>query len=93
MNSNARNTRHADEETPLLGRPGPGKDSDAGRFGLKLKKHLTANVSKNWADAVLLWCYIITGLLDSSAVFIWGSFVSMQTGEWQLGGRGSQLVF
>ncbi|KAJ4289588.1 hypothetical protein N0V90_010917 [Kalmusia sp. IMI 367209] len=81
MNSNARNNRRADEETPLLGRSGPGKDSDAGRFGLKLKKHLTANVSKNWADAVLLWCYIITGLLDSSAVFIWGSFVSMQTGN------------
>jgi hypothetical protein len=28
-----------------------------------------------------LFGYIITGLLDSSAVFIWGSFVSMQTGE------------
>jgi hypothetical protein len=30
---------------------------------------------------VLLFGYIITGLLDSSAVFIWGSFVSMQTGQ------------
>jgi hypothetical protein len=39
---------------------------------------MAADVSKNW---VLLFCYIITGLLDSSAVFIWGSFVSMQTGE------------
>jgi uncharacterized membrane protein YoaK (UPF0700 family) len=38
-------------------------------------------VSRNWADAVLLFCYVITGLLDSSAVFIWGSFVSMQTGN------------
>jgi hypothetical protein len=42
---------------------------------------MAADVSKNWADLVLLFCYIITGLLDSSAVFIWGSFVSMQTGE------------
>lgn len=32
-------------------------------------------------DLLLLFCYIITGLLDSSAVFIWGSFVSMQTGN------------
>jgi hypothetical protein len=45
-----------------------------------MKKHFTCDVSKSWADAVLLFCYIITGLLDSSAVFIWGSFVSMQTG-------------
>lgn len=42
---------------------------------------MAADVSKSWADLVLLFCYIITGLLDSSAVFIWGSFVSMQTGE------------
>lgn len=65
--------RVADEETPLLGRPN-GKSSGS------LRKHLTADVSKNWADLVLLFGYIITGLLDSSAVFIWGSFVSMQTG-------------
>ncbi|KAJ5157907.1 uncharacterized protein N7482_009007 [Penicillium canariense] len=32
-------------------------------------------------DLLLLFCYVITGLLDSSAVFIWGSFVSMQTGN------------
>ncbi|KAF2024980.1 hypothetical protein EK21DRAFT_93619 [Setomelanomma holmii] len=68
--------RATDEQTPLLGRTS-GKSSAA----LQLKKHLGADVSKNWADLVLLFCYIITGLLDSSAVFIWGSFVSMQTGN------------
>jgi hypothetical protein len=68
--------RASDEETPLLGRPN-GKISAPS----KLRKHMAADVSKNWADLVLLFCYIITGLLDSSAVFIWGSFVSMQTGE------------
>jgi hypothetical protein len=65
-----------DEQTPLLGRPN-GKNSASSQ----LRKHMAADVSKNWADLVLLFCYIITGLLDSSAVFIWGSFVSMQTGE------------
>jgi hypothetical protein len=69
--------RAADEETPLLGRAG--KSSDGTRSA-RLRRHMTVNVSKRWADIVLLFCYIITGLLDSSAVFIWGSFVSMQTG-------------
>lgn len=47
----------------------------------RLHKHFTADISKSWADIALLGCYIITGLLDSSSVFIWGSFVSMQTGK------------
>ncbi|KAL1602478.1 hypothetical protein SLS60_005894 [Paraconiothyrium brasiliense] len=85
MTSNAQNhrDRRADEETPLLGngRSGPAKDADEVGLGTKLKKHFGANVNKNWADLVLLFCYVITGLLDSSAVFIWGSFVSMQTGN------------
>ena len=72
----------ADEETPLLGRNGPagGKSDNRGAMQ-QLKRHMNADVTKNWADLVLLYCYIVTGLLDSSAVFIWGSFVSMQTGE------------
>jgi hypothetical protein len=76
MTSRTSAARNSDEETPLLGRPN-GKSSTPS----KLRKHMAADVSKNWADLVLLFCYIITGLLDSSAVFIWGSFVSMQTGE------------
>lgn len=64
-----------DEETPLLGRVAKKSEST------RLRRHLSQDVSRNWADAVLLFGYIITGLLDSSAVFIWGSFVSMQTGE------------
>ncbi|KAF2878464.1 hypothetical protein BDV95DRAFT_624901 [Massariosphaeria phaeospora] len=69
----------SDEETPLLGRPG--KSAAGSRVLNQLKRHMTANISKEWADLVLLFCYIITGLLDSSAVFIWGAFVSMQTGN------------
>jgi hypothetical protein len=74
MPSRASAMRGDSEQTPLLGNNSHGKNS-------ALRAHFAADVSKNWADLVLLFCYIITGLLDSSAVFIWGSFVSMQTGK------------
>jgi hypothetical protein len=77
-NRTSQNGRGADEETPLLRRPH--KSSDASHWGW-FKDHMNEEISKNWADLILLWCYIITGLLDSSATVIWGSFVSMQTGE------------
>jgi len=76
--SSSHNHRAADEETPLLRRPPKG--FDAPRWN-QLKKHMNEEISKDWADLILLWCYIITGLLDSSATVIWGSFVSMQTGN------------
>lgn len=40
-----------------------------------------ADVSRDWGDAVLVLCYLITGLLDSTAISHWNSFVSMQTGK------------
>ncbi|EJT71094.1 hypothetical protein GGTG_12115 [Gaeumannomyces tritici R3-111a-1] len=46
-----------------------------------VRQKLTVDVRRDWADLVLLFCYIITGLLDSSSISIWGSFVSMQTGN------------
>jgi len=59
----------------------PNQDNGTGSSVVtRLHKHFTADISKSWADIALLGCYIITGLLDSSSVFIWGSFVSMQTG-------------
>lgn len=76
--------RASDEETPLLG-AAPGKSS-------ALREHLAADVSKRWADVVLLFCYVITGLLDSSAVFIWGSFVSMQTGGQRLASAAANML-
>lgn len=45
------------------------------------RKTMTADVRRDWADLVLLACYIITGLLDSASISTWGSFVSMQTGQ------------
>lgn len=61
------------EEQPLLG--GAGKPSRR-----PLRKLMTAEVSRSWADLVLLLCYVVTGLLDSASTQVWGAFVSMQTG-------------
>ncbi|KAI0406806.1 hypothetical protein F4802DRAFT_76921 [Xylaria palmicola] len=63
-----------DEEQPLLG--GGGRSAKLG-----WRKAMTVDVSRDWADLVLLVCYIITGLLDSASISTWGSFVSMQTGN------------
>jgi hypothetical protein len=68
------------EGAALLRKPSNQQDAKA-PLRARLHAHFTANVSKSWADIALLGCYIITGLLDSSSVFIWGSFVSMQTGK------------
>ncbi|RQM04584.1 hypothetical protein DH86_00004128, partial [Scytalidium sp. 3C] len=66
----------ADEEQPLLGRK-PAAPSVVTRF----RNSLMSDVRRDWADVVLLFCYLITGLLDSSSISMWGSFVSMQTGN------------
>lgn len=47
----------------------------------RLLRYLQHELDPQNGDLLLLFCYIITGLLDSSAVLIWGSFVSMQTGN------------
>lgn len=78
QNGFAANNTNA-ERAPLLGKPST-HDDGKGSVTTRLSKHWNAEVSKSWADIALLGCYIITGLLDSSSVFIWGSFVSMQTG-------------
>ncbi|KAK3389682.1 hypothetical protein B0H63DRAFT_499640 [Podospora didyma] len=46
-----------------------------------LWRRMAVDVNRDWGDLVLLLCYVITGLLDSSSISIWGSFVSMQTGN------------
>ncbi|RAL03292.1 YoaK family protein [Aspergillus ibericus CBS 121593] len=67
----------AQESDPLLGPRHGSKASSLGR----LRHHLRTEIDPHRADLLLVFCYVITGLLDSSAVFIWGSFVSMQTGN------------
>lgn len=70
-----RDDRQPDEERPLLGTSKP--RSLASRW----RKYLVADVNRDWADVILILCYFITGLLDSSSISVWGSFVSMQTGK------------
>jgi hypothetical protein len=66
-----------DEEQPLLGLRAPEAPHSPWR------RRMTVDVDRTRADVVLLLCYVITGLLDSSSISIWGSFVSMQTGSHQ----------
>lgn len=63
----------SDETQALLGRK-PKSES-------WLRKKLLVDARRDWADAMLLGCYIITGILDSASISTWGAFVSMQTGE------------
>ncbi|KAL6413458.1 hypothetical protein AUP68_02972 [Ilyonectria robusta] len=89
-NGTAGNGRHngrvVDENAPLLSRSSPRK----GRVGLRAR--MGAEVSCSWADAVLLACYLVTGLLDSCSIQVWGSFVSMQTGKSRTALRVQQLA-
>lgn len=62
-----------DERQPFLGGGKPSRLAG-------LRRRLMVDISRDWADIVLVLCYLITGLLDSASTSIWGSFVSMQTG-------------
>ncbi|KAK3311082.1 uncharacterized protein B0T15DRAFT_507677 [Chaetomium strumarium] len=65
----------SDEETPLL------RNRSTKPSVSRWRRHLTADVSRKHVDVILLLCYLITGLLDSASISVWGSFVSMQTGN------------
>ncbi|KAK0656212.1 hypothetical protein B0T16DRAFT_424849 [Cercophora newfieldiana] len=68
-------SRQPDEERPLLGASKPRS------LASRVRRYLVVDVNRDWADVVLILCYFITGLLDSSSISVWGSFVSMQTGN------------
>jgi uncharacterized membrane protein YoaK (UPF0700 family) len=61
-----------DEEQPLLG----GRSTKS-----KWRNAMMTDIDRDWADTILLACYVVTGLLDSASISTWGSFVSMQTGN------------
>jgi uncharacterized membrane protein YoaK (UPF0700 family) len=65
------------DRQPLLQR----KPQQLRSMPARIIRNLRAEVSRDWADLVLLLCYIVTGLLDSSSIQAWGAFVSMQTGN------------
>ena len=66
-----------DEESPLLGNRKPPGQSQV----VRVRKCLGQEINRDWADLVLLGCYVVTGLLDSASTQVWGAFVSMQTGR------------
>lgn len=70
----------ADEAQPLLNGDGNSRATPKNLVN-RLNKAARAEIKRDWADVVLIFCYIITGLLDSASISIWGSFVSMQTGR------------
>lgn len=75
-NPNHNAPSHADEETHTLLSNKPRH-----RGTSSWTKYLCADLSRKNADLILLFTYITTGLLDSTATAVWGSFVSMQTGN------------
>ena len=77
QNGSPRGRAGADEESQSLLR----RDSQAVTTSSRFSAYMKQEVDTRWGDVILLLCYVITGLLDSSAVAIWGAFVSMQTGN------------
>ncbi|KUI67567.1 hypothetical protein VM1G_03051 [Cytospora mali] len=69
-----------EEDRPLLNGVF-GQRHNAKSFTGRIRKAAKDEVKRESAELMLILCYIITGLLDSSSVSIWGSFVSMQTGN------------
>jgi uncharacterized membrane protein YoaK (UPF0700 family) len=74
--SDAENRNEAD---PLL--PGGSPKRSKTRVLSNTRRHLNDDVSLERTDLILLYAYFLTGLLDTSATAIWGTFVSMQTGN------------
>lgn len=70
-------TMSTDTTTPLA----LPKPANTGPSSSRWRRHLSSDVDRTHADLILIICYLITGLLDSSSISIWGSFVSMQTGN------------
>ena len=62
------------EHTPLLPK------DERKSLWKNLRLYLNHDVHRDWADLPLIFLYFSTGLIDSSSISTWGSFVSMQTG-------------
>ncbi|KAE9964489.1 hypothetical protein EG328_010421 [Venturia inaequalis] len=67
--------RHSEENAPLLS-----KSTSKSSYS-RLHDHMNQEIDTNGGEFILLFGYIITGLIDGSSVFIWGAFASMQTGN------------
>ncbi|KAI7161049.1 hypothetical protein KC349_g3051 [Hortaea werneckii] len=58
----------------------PTKHSKASTVS-KAKRYLSANVSNDYTDFILIVCFAISGLIDSGAYNAYSCFTSMQTGN------------
>lgn len=67
--------------TPLLSPQTPLLPSTTTKKSSLLIHHLTQPLSPTSLSHLLLICYFLTGILDSSAILTLGAFVSMQTGN------------
>lgn len=47
----------------------------------RLQSRFTSEVDPKWADAILLGCFLVAGIVDSVVYNKYTCFVSMQTGE------------
>jgi len=56
------------------------RKSDSRSLAVRTRHWMNVDVKREHADIILVLCYMVTGLLDSASISIWGSFVSMQTG-------------
>lgn len=82
QSSNGHNNNYnGTQYTNLSNNNQPKQHPTVGSALSRLKTHLKEPLHPRHGDLILLYCYIITGLLDSTAVSIWGAFVSMQTGN------------
>ncbi|KAK4211052.1 hypothetical protein QBC37DRAFT_291098 [Rhypophila decipiens] len=70
-----------DELLPLIRTKSESERPHSHSIAAKWKRHFTVQVKRERADVLLILCFLITGLLDSSCISVWGSFVSMQTGN------------
>lgn len=69
-----------ESQTPLLS-PSPSSPQTPSKKTSLLIHHLTQPLSPSHLSNLLLVCYFLTGILDSSAILTLGAFVSMQTGN------------
>ncbi|KAL4969440.1 YoaK family protein [Aspergillus stella-maris] len=79
------------ESTTLLGPPSSRTLNPSPKLNILIHtlSHLQNPINPSHTSLLLLLSYTLTGLLDSAAISLWGSFASMQTGNTVYLGLGS----
>ena len=82
--SSEKNAQASEPQRPFASDPplDKSKPSAPSRAFLQRSQiYCSSQVSTNHADILLLWCCVISGLVDSTIYNAFGTFVSMQTGN------------